>query len=231
MSQYNCYASYKVCAIRAARLGADCKVVPGMTGGFASSGIMTFGATSEKETGQEYEIKNGCGDIAHYFRDCDRVKNLNLTMEFTGFDFEALEILTGGQLALDNAETPKVVGISDPGINNACGYGSYLEIWTKSIVGTNNCNVASGTGFGWFRVVFPRAILSFDDTTYQNDVETVKLSGYGFANPAITDVGPFNDYPLSTPLDPHAPRHIFGDPDGPPTLGCGYVTVPAPASS
>jgi len=231
MAQYDCYASYKVCAIRAARLGANCAVVPGQTGGFSSSGIISFNATAEKETGQEYQVKNGCGDIAHYTRDCDRTKNLNLSLEMTGFDFEALELLTGGTLIMDTAGTPKVVGISDPGSNASCGYGAYLEIWTKTISGSNVCGGGEGTGFQWFRTVFPRVLLSLDDTDYQNDISTVKLSGYGFANPAITDIGPFNDYPIDGPLDPDAPRHVFGDPDGPPTTSCGYVEVPTPASS
>lgn len=231
MSQYACYAPFKLCVIRAARLGADCAVVPGATGGFASSGLMSMSITTEKESGQEYQLKNGCGDIAHYLRDRDRVKNLNISLEMTGYDFEALELLTDGTLIMDTEVSPKVVGISDPGINATGGYGAYLEIWEKTIDGSSDCEVGAGSGFGWFRTVLPRVFLSRDDSEYGNDIHSVKLSGYGFANPAITDVGPFNDYPIDGPLDPDSPRHIFGDVDGPPSTSCGYVTVPAQASS
>lgn len=228
MTQYACYASKQICAIRAARLGDNCAVVPGANNGFASMGVLTINATLEKETGQEYMVKNGCGDIMHYSQDSDRIKKINISVEMTGFDFEALEILTGNELILDSEGT--VVGMSDQGINATSSNGAYLEFWSKTIEGSDVCGDGVGEGFSHFRTVLPRVTLTQDDMTYENNIATVKLSGYAFANPTIDVPGPFNDYPVVGPLNTDAPRHIFGDPEGPPALGCGYVTVPAASS-
>jgi hypothetical protein len=230
MSQYNCYASKGLCVIRGARLGADCVPVAGVTGGFASSGIISFNATANKETGQEFQMKDGCGNIVHYTRDRDRTKNLDVSFDLTSFDFEALELMTGGSLIMDTEVSPKVVGINDPALDATGYYGVYLELWTQTIVGSDVCGSGDAGAFQWFRTVFPRVLLSRDDTDYQNDITGVKLSGYAFPNPVVSDGGAFNDIEV-TGIDHDAPRYIFGDPDGPPSTVCGYVTVPVQASS
>lgn len=229
-NQIACYASKQLCAIRAARLGANCNPVSGANNGFASSGIISIQASPDKETGEEFSQKDGCGRLVHYSQDQDRLKKLNLTLEFTGFDFEAIEILTGNELIMDGEGN--VIGISDEGINADISNGAYLEVWTKSVLGGASCAGDSiEEGAGWFRTVFPKTILSLDDQSYENAVATVSVSGYGFSNPTLTDVGPFNDYPTAGALNPDSPRHVFLDIAGPPTLGCGYIDVPAPAGS
>jgi large subunit ribosomal protein L3 len=52
-AQYACLASAKLCAIRVARLGADCAPVAGATNGVCTSAIVKVTATPEYEVGQE----------------------------------------------------------------------------------------------------------------------------------------------------------------------------------
>jgi len=116
------------------------------------------------------------------------------------------------------------VGIARRGIGLGNPPFVSLEIWTTSIDDAGVCS--TGGNPGWFRVIYPRATFTLGDSTFENGVAVVSLSGFGTQNP-LWGNGPFNDYPASGTLPANTPEAILLDSAGPPALANGYTTVPA----
>lgn len=214
-----CFSSAKLCVLRVARLNSACACVSGATNGAVTSGIIRLQATPEYDTGQEYLLKNGCGDICVNFRDCDRLKRLNLSMELCTRDMELLEILTGGSIYTSTGTT---VGFSRRGTADTCPSPVFLEIWTRAIDATGTCVTPT---YKWWRVVYPKATFTLGESSFENGVATVQLTGFAEPNPLIAADGCWNDITLT--LDTDSPEHFFLQSSEPPTAVCGYTAVPA----
>lgn len=226
MAQIACLSSAKLCALRVARLGTDCAPVAGATNGVATSAIVKLTATPEYEIGQEYQAKNGCGDICVYLKDCDRLKRMNLEMELCLRDLELLELLTGAELYSNDATpTPQVIGMARRAIGAACQAPVSVEIWTRALSVTGECQTGTSVP-RWWRIVYPKATFTLDAVTFENNVGIISLRGYAEANPSWNN-GPWNDWPGATILSDNVAEAYILDEDGPPTTACGYVTVPA----
>jgi hypothetical protein len=219
-----CFSSAKLCLLRVARLDSNCGCVTGSTAGAVTSGIVRLDANPDMETGQEYLLKNGCGDICVNFRDCDRLKRINLQMELCTRDMELLEILTGGTIYTSDGTT---TGFSRRGIGSSCPNPVQLEIWTRAVDNTGTCT-ESGNPYAWWHIVYPKATFTLGDSTFENGVATVKLTGYSEANSQI-GTGCWDDLPAG--LDETSPEFFFLEDSSYvlPSATCGYVTVPVPA--
>lgn len=215
-----CLGSARVCVIRVSRLSSSCSCVPGATGAVASSAIVRLAATPEYETGDEFITKNGCGDIELSIKDVDRLKRINLQLELATRDMELLELLTGGTLYVDGLGEPE--GFARRGIGVAANDPVAMELWTRAISTAGTCGADDST---WWRWTYPKATFTLGDTTLENGIATVQLTGFAEANPNYGD-GCFNDWPATDPIDPDSPEHFVFD-DAPPTTACGYITVPA----
>lgn len=218
-----CLGSARVCAIRATRLDANCSIVKGANNAVVSSAIVRLQSSPEYETGDEFIQKNGCGDICLYVKNADKLKRMNLQMDLCTRDMELLEILTGGSLYTTAGVTSgfrrRGVGASDP--NPAS-----VELWTKAIpTGKSGACADPNAGASWWRWVYPRATFTIGDVTHENGIGLVSLTGFADPNPYWTN-GPFNDWPATQLLDSTSPEHFVLDSVGPPTTGCGYISVP-----
>lgn len=216
-----CFSSAKLCVLRVARLNSSCSCVAGAKNGAITSGIIKLDANPEMENGQEYLLKNGCGDICVNFRDCDRLKRINLSMELCTRDMELLEILTGGTVYTTDSTT---TGFSRRGIGSTCPSPVFLEIWTKAVDNTGTC-VESGVPYKWWHVAYPKATFTLGDSTFENGIATVKLTGYAEANSTL-GTGCWTANPLPEGLDTTAPEIFLLESSDPPATSCGYVTVP-----
>lgn len=223
------FSSAQVCAIRVARLSAACEPVAGATNSVATSAIMRVAASPEYTQGQDFEMQDGCGRIAVSLRTCDQLKRMNLQLELVTRDPALIELMTGATLIVDGTDT---IGWSRRGVGAACPSSVSVEVWTKTASVNNSCPpVAAGTyaDSQWWRTIWPKATFTLGDITYANEIATMSFSGYSENNPNFED-GPFNDVPVGAlPLDVTSPEHTFLDPTGPPSLVCGYTTVPSQA--
>jgi hypothetical protein len=219
-----CLGSAKVCALRVARLADDCTAIPGSTNGAVSTAIVRLQSSPEYDTGQEFLQKNGCGDICLSLRDLDKLKRMTLQMELCTRDLELIEILTGATLYTVDGE---VAGLARRGVGADDPAGVSLELWTRAIDTQGSCGVG---GQRWWRWVYPRATFTLGDTTLENGIATVNLSGFAEPN-AVWGNGPWNDWPASAFPDPDSPEHFVLDADGPPAAVCGYTTVPSGSGS
>lgn len=220
-----CFSSAKLCVLRVSRLDASCGCVYGNYNGAITSGIVRLDASPEYITGQEYVLQNGCGDICVNFRDCDRLKRINLQMELCTRDMELLEILTGGSIYTQTIDEQTVTtGFYRRGIGASCPSPVALEIWTRAVDNSGTCPDDTNA-FSWWHIVYPKATFTLGDSTFENGVATVKLTGYAEANSNF-GTGCWDDFPAS--VDVTSPEYFFLESTNPPATSCGYVTVPTP---
>lgn len=198
----------------------------------SSSAIIRIASSPEYSAGEDFEQKNGCGQICVSLKNCDQLKRVNLSLELCLRDPAMIELLTGAPVYVDAATpTPNIIGYSRRGIGAVCPPSVAVEIWTKAVTINNTCpTVVSPIGSEeaqWWRIVWPKATFTLGDVSFANEIATIQLSGFAEANPNFAK-GPYQDVPVSIALDNSSPEHYFLDMVGPPTLGCGYSATPVP---
>lgn len=218
-----CLGQYAVCAARVARLDNTCCPVEGDNNAVAAKCIASFTASPEREEGTEYVCKDGCGSVCWTVKDCDKEKRMNVDLEMCVRDLEMLEIMTNAKLVLD--ADGNCIGLERQGIAAPCPFGSTLELWAKVGNATGACPPDPGmaaTQPQWWRYSYGRMFWFLGDSTLEDDVYQVSLTGYAESNPCFQD-GPFNDYPGASPVGPDTLESIVLDLAGPPETACGYV--------
>lgn len=215
-----CVGQYQACVVRATRLGPTCTPLTGPNNSVVTAALVTLDATYQVEAGQEFGPLNGCGDRIWRVQDQDDIQQLNLTLSMAVWDFELLEILTGGTL-IQNAG--KVVGMADRGPNAGTFIGAALEVFTKTALGQGEVCAASGaTVLPYGRHLYPRAVLRLDSWQHGNATDGLlcNLTGFSVPNPAWLK-GPASDWPVNLPASaPHAQILTSTLP----TVGCGYTS-------
>jgi len=195
----------QACILRAVRLSAACVPLSGSTDIVTTSALVSLQATPDVDEASKFEVKNACGNLAWTQESgCDKIKRFNLTLELATYDYELLSLLTGAQLiTAKSGVSPsgwasKTIGIAMPGLDTACNNGVAIEVFTKTAYSTGACTESNGPAY--VRHIFPRAFLTPGERSFENDVATVKLSGYSTANPAW-NTGSTADWDGSTSLD------------------------------
>jgi len=230
-----CLFEKNVCVIRVARLNSDCSPSVGVNNAAVTTGIVTMTRSAEIEEGQEFNFKNGCGDLVAYAADADKIKRFNLTGDLLTMDYEFFEIMFGGSVLVSDVGEEyagKNFGYARP-IGTVSGNGVSLEVWTQAVFGVGGgCTTVSGAP-GWVRHVFPRVTFVEGDRVFENDIAKVSFTGKAFANPAWGN-GAFNDYPgVYNSGYTNSAHFEFEEstlPTSVSTAGCGYITVPADVS-
>lgn len=208
VAQYSTYSSYQLCYVRATPLDDRCFPVGTVYEAPAPSpddceGIVTVGAVSiasspEIETGEELQVKNGCGTVVAYKKDCDRIKGHNITLDMAIFDLQLIQMLTDTTLIVDNVGA--AIGYASP--PKDCAKGVTLEAWTKTAIGRATCG-GSIVGNNWFHWIWPNIKMTLQDITLQNDFATVSITGFSEGSPAYSDAayyagGPYGDWKAGT---------------------------------
>jgi hypothetical protein len=226
-STVNCFGSAQVCGIRVARLNSACQSVAGVSNAVATSAIVKIASTPEYAQGEEFFLKNGCGQVCISSKVTDKIKRVNLALELCTRDPALVEILSGASVITDGTD---IIGYSRRGVGAADPAPCSIEIWTKAVGVNNTCTALGASGYGdakWHRVIWPKATFNLSAVTFENAIATLTLDGFGESNPHFND-GPFNDVPVGITLDTSSPEHMFLDMIGPPTLACGYTAIPVP---
>lgn len=230
-----CLFEKNVCVLRAVRLNADCTPAVGANNAAVTTGIVTMTRSAEIEEGQEFNFKNGCGDLIAYAADADKIKRFNLTGDLLTMDHELFEIIFGGNLLVADVGEDfagQNIGYARP-IGTVSGNGVSLEVWVQAVFGIGGGCSTDASAPGWVRHVFPRVTFVEGDRVFENDIAKVSFTGKAFANPAWGNGG-FNDSPLVYNSGYTGSAHFEFQETSLPTsvsnAGCGYITVPADAS-
>lgn len=218
-----CVAERSVCAYRIVRLDpATCAPLSGPTDGAVGVAVMTANYTQDVIAGVAFDPVDGCGQLVYSAQQRDIIKGGTLTFEVGKEDFEARELLTGGELLVGAVSGPfdgVTIGASDPGPGTSAPSPVMIEIWTQTAYGTSQC---SDDGLpGWFRHVFPYNLVRPADRTFDNSPANQAYTSIVKANPSWTDV--WGDWPAEN-FDVHSAHQKVLDPAGPPAAVCGYVT-------
>lgn len=115
--QPGCYGARNLVAVRASRLNDDgTRICPNVDGSaYLRGGAIRFGASTDVDAGDTDVQRDGDGNVCNTRSNPDVVTGVSLELELCIFDFEMIEILTGGVLGLDGATT---IGIEYPGASD-----------------------------------------------------------------------------------------------------------------
>jgi len=208
----NCRRQIQSCALRVTRLEPNGVPDPGANNMYVSDALTTLGVETVLAEGDEFEVKNACGEVCVNFKDCDRLKRLDLTLGLCYPDPELLELLAGGTVLTSGA----AVGYAYPALGAvACPNGVSIELWAKRV----DTAGAPDSDFPYEWYVLPRTYWQHGTRTFENGPITVELSGFGIENENWFD-GPDNTWPVaSDSVLQSIPTATIPD------TACGYATV------
>lgn len=124
-----CGSAIKACAVRLTRLDDCGRPVVGPKSVITSRGFISVTASADVEAGNEFLVKNACGDLCINERDCDILKRYNVKVLFCKIDPGAVELTTSQRLLTD----PTTGDAKGFALGNAiqCDSGWSLELWQK----------------------------------------------------------------------------------------------------
>lgn len=224
-----CFSSLQLCGTRIAELNSAGSPVNGAGRGYMSTAAIKADIKVELEKGDEFTQKNGCGAICAYFRDCDRVKGVSITLELCQLDSDLISMLVGGDTF---SSAGKVIGMQLPSTTASCDAGTSLELWSKAWDGVSAAVPAFTTpSAAYFHWVFPKVTWSLGDITLENGIAKIPVVGNGVENPRITANGPFDDWPTPIANAGGITRVAGWWLDATlPTASCGSIAVTSAAS-
>jgi hypothetical protein len=229
----NCVGSLQVCRLRVAQLTAGGLPDSGSDTGYISDAIIQANISVELESGDDFVLKNGCGNLCQTFKDSDRVKRVNIDMELCQLDSELVGLLVGADTFVDMSNN--TLGAALPSSTDTPSNGVALELWTKAWDSNQQANASliggSSNDVLYFRWFFPFVRFQLGAMTLQNDILRIPVAGYGQENSDMPAEGPFQDFPTAV----EAAGGIvtaggwFLD-DTMPEAQCGYISVPTVSS-
>ena len=173
-------------AIRVCREQSDGTPVANSTGAYANSAFVKLDIKPVIEAANQFTTKDASGSIDINYRDDDKVKWWELTLEITYPDPCLMELLLNGELLLDGASTlgfayPNLAEVTEPNPVS-------LEVWTRNIF--NNTQLSD---YPFQRYLAPFTKWRPDDNTFANAPQTFIYQGYAMENQNYGN-GPWNDW-------------------------------------
>jgi hypothetical protein len=189
-----CGPTFGLCRIRVTRVDSLGNVIAG-DNAYVTDAAISLAVAVNKETGNTFSQRNGCGCSIARFRAPDIFNWFDLTFVDAELEPVLQEFLLGADPITDGGDT---VGIAYPGAL-ACAEQQpavAFEFWAQRIVGS-----AQDTVFPWIHGVFPYSLWSLGDNTFEEDFGKPQVVGFTRTNANWGD-GPYDDGPPdSTPID------------------------------
>lgn len=178
------------CSLRVARLTSDGSLDTGADGLYVSDALATIGVAFNTEEGEEFTVKNGCGELCLNVKGCDQLKRLDLTMALCYPDPELLEMLINGVVLTSGA----AVGWGVPHTGSTtCPNGVSVEFWSKRYDSSGSQEAA----FPYQHYVLPRTYWSINAHNFENGPVTTELSGFAIENDQW-GAGPDGDWTVAS---------------------------------
>lgn len=205
-------------ALRVTRLSATGAPLVGVKNSYVqTSSFISLSFTPEYEDGDEFSQKGANGEVCTTFKMPDTLKRVNFELAVCDPDPEFTELLSGGALLADGADT---VGYAAPASGvDANPNGVALEVWSNAIVGGKRDGLLP-----YWRWVFPYVQMRpSGDRVIANEILANTYEGWGVGNLAFGE-GPVNDWEFPTFTDR---AYAYARTDAAPS-GRGYQAVTAP---
>ena len=201
------------CSLRVARLDTDGSLLTGADNLYVSDALLTIAITPNIEEGDEFRIKNGCGELCVNVKDCDRLARLDMTMGLCYPDPELLELLVGGSAVLTSGDA---VGWALPNLGSGtCPDGVSVEFWSKRY----DIGGAPMSDFPYEHYVMPRSYWQISARNFENGPVTTELTGFAVENDNWGG-GPNDEWPVASD------RALQSLPTTDlPTPACGYQVL------
>lgn len=208
----DCAASLFVCMMRVARLNADGSPDAGANNLYVTDALIKLTWEPDLEAGQEFLVKNGCGDVAASHKHDDQIKRYNMALDLVSPDPDLTELLVGGTV-LDGGN-----GYQAPSLGRTTNPDVSIEAWSKAIVGGDVADTLP-----WFRWVFPRTRWQKGARNLEEAFMGVPFTGRATENDNWGN-GPANDWDDDSTK---AYQWLRVDDDDLPDSACGYQTLVA----
>jgi hypothetical protein len=213
--------SIKGKVVRLTRLDSCGDVVESSCTTLVTECFVSVTMTAEVEEGDEYLQKNAWGDFCINDKDVDRIKRVNVMVEFAEANPDALDIIANAQPVISSGDT---IGATFGPNTQSDSFA--LEVWTKR-TNPDNCD-GSNPEWGYFLVPFIKNGRLDGDVVIENGALTVSVMGQAFEAPASWDEGPYTDNPF---VESFPAGDFFGmvvTDVQPPTVTDGCVAYVAP---
>lgn len=229
-----CFGTLQVCAYRVTQLNSNGTAWAGAGHGLANNALIDATISPVYSDGSDIEQKNGCGQICQTYKDCDKLKAFNVTLNLCVLDAQLQQFLMGGYLFRDTAGAGSgdVIGYEYPALTDACNAGVALELWSKAWDGSAQATPPFASGAVVYQHwVFPKTTWRQGDTTLEDGFSVFPFTGYGVANSRISANGPYDDWPADIAMRGgvrNAGGWFFDTTL--PTAACSTITVTSAAS-
>lgn len=224
-----CISGIKACRLRITRLDACGVPVVGPKSVITSKGFISVTSTPDVEAGQEYLVKDACGDLCVNEKDFDRFKRLTLALKFCLIDPSGAEIMTGQRVQVNGTGDSMGFTVGENAADDAFWC---LELWQK-IAGQPCDPLGNPEWMYWAWPYLGRGnlgALTFDNNAFEFDVDGVNSKGVGDNTWGATNQGPFEVLPVAQALVPGEHLTAVITSEQPPAAVCGYqaYAVPGP---
>lgn len=222
-----CYQSVKLDRMRVTKLTSVGAPDTGSNKGYVTDAAVELGLSFVITEGDEGEQKNGSGNVCASFKDPDRIKRVDLSVELCELDYELLAFLTQGDTFEDGSGN--IVGYQPPAVTADLSAYIAVEAWTRA---WNDSSQAADSFVGsvatYHLWVFPKCQFVLGDVTLDNAIHVFSVNGKSEENSALTANGPHNDWPAQI-ADEGGVTRVFGVflTGTIPTAACGSISVPA----
>lgn len=203
--------SIKGRVVRITRLNECGAVVVGSCSTVVSSCFVSVTLSPEIEAGDEYLLKSAWGDLCVNDKDPDKIKWLNVSIDFAEINPDILDIIANMNPIIS---APDTIGSTLGQNTNSDAFA--LEVWTKRTGAT--CNAATPE-WGYFVVPYVRNGRLDGDITIENGTLTTSVIGQAFGAPATWGLDPYGGNPLGATFP-------VGD-----YMGMSVTTVQPPADT
>jgi hypothetical protein len=220
--------------MRLTRLDECGAPVPGPTGSLVTKGFIQVVSTPVYQDQEDITQTDANGDNCIDDQSDPALRWFTLQMDFCNIDPDAINIITGAPLILNDAATPESIGFSwDAETLGTANFA--LELWAG--VAGQACSTAGFKDYGY--MLYPYVVQAqINEYTVANAALTLSMTARTSTG-SLWDVGPYADVmrsavtpatltALTTPIRPTEHGRIFKSSAPLPTPSCGAVELPAP---
>lgn len=183
-----CGVSFGLCNVRVTRLDENGVAMGGAGNTYTTDRAVTLGLSPNIETGNTFNLRNGCGCSISRFKSLDVFNWFEFTFANGALEPELMAMMLGSDGITSAGDTVGMHFGSALGCDDAEPTVA-LEFWTKHINGNTQ-----DTAHPWVHWVFPKTVWQLGDNTAEEDFQQTALAGFSRSNP-IWGSGPYGDGP------------------------------------
>jgi hypothetical protein len=211
-----CPSILHFCRVRVTKLDSVGNVATGTNNSYVSDGAISLQYGAEVSTGEDRELKTGCGCIVASAKDPDVLKRFTFELTMGKFEPPLFQMLTGSTIITEGGDP---VGLNFPDQTDCDFVPTYVafEGWADAYDGDSPDPVRP-----YFYVIWPSTTWQIGQTTLQNDFAQLPLTGFSRSN-SQWGHGPYGDTGLTAPIG--AQGAITQTDEAPPDAACAFATV------